>query len=335
MNKHRNDTPDAAGAGFFPGFRPIGLKAGGVGFSGVTGGSGPAVLLLHGYPQTHIAWRRIAPDLARDFTLVIPDLPGYGASRPEAMAPRWTKRRVGTALAALMDRLGHRRFAVAGHDRGARAGYRLALDHPDRVTAYASLTVIPTLDAMAAVDHRIAARAFHWFFLSQEADLPERLLAAAPDAFIDAALAGMAGGLENIEPAALEAYRMAFRDPSVRHAICEDYRAALDEDLAQDREDAASGRKLRCPVHVLWPSRDWPGAEAEPGGGSRSGESPTIRNPIAIWSRWADRVTGTPTGGGHLQPEDAWEEVLHALRPFLLDTADRDARGGPEGRSGT
>ncbi|WP_451974280.1 alpha/beta fold hydrolase [Azospirillum endophyticum] len=290
----------------------------------MTGGAGPAVLLLHGYPQTHIAWRKVAPELARDFTLVIPDLPGYGASRPDSMVPRWTKRRVGTALVALMERLGHTRFAVVGHDRGARAGYRLALDHPDRVTAYASLTVIPTLDAMAAVDHRIAAKAFHWFFLSQEADLPERLLAAAPDAFIDAALAKMAGGLESIEPAALDVYRAAFRDPAVRHAICEDYRAALDEDLAQDRDDAAAGRKLRCPVHVLWPSKDWPGAEAEPATGN-----PPIRNPITIWSRWADRVDGTPTGGGHLQPEDAPEEVVRSLRPFLLQNAGTQASGKP------
>ncbi|MBK1841485.1 alpha/beta hydrolase [Azospirillum sp. YIM B02556] len=324
MNEHRDDSVQSAGAAFFPEFRPIDLKAGGVGFSGATGGTGPAVLLLHGYPQTHIAWRRIAPELARDFTLVIPDLPGYGASRPDRMAPRWTKRRVGTALVALMERLGHGRFAVVGHDRGARAGYRLALDHPDRVTAYASLTVIPTLDAMTAIDYRIAAKAFHWFFLSQEADLPERLLAGAPDAFIDAALARMAGGLETIEPAALDAYRAAFRDPAVRHAICEDYRAALDEDLAQDREDAASGRKLRCPVHVLWPSKDWPGAEAKPSPGN-----PAVRNPITIWSRWADQVDGTPTSGGHLQPEDASDEVLRSLKPFLLANAGTQACGEP------
>ncbi|MBP2301177.1 alpha/beta fold hydrolase [Azospirillum picis] len=307
-----DETSDAAvAADFYPGFRPIGMEAGGVRFAGVTGGAGPAVLLLHGYPQTHIAWRRIAPGLARDFTLVIPDLPGYGASRPAAMTPRWTKRRVGTALAALMDRMGHDRFAVVGHDRGARVGYRLALDQPDRVTAYASLAVIPTLDAMASVDHRYAAKAFHWFFLSQEADLPERLLAADPDAFIDAALARMAGGLESIEPDALDAYRTAFRDPAVRHAMCEDYRAALDDDLVQDREDAASGRRLQCPVHVLWPAKEWPVADAEPAGGT----------PVAIWSRWADRVSGASTSGGHLQPEDAPDEVIGSLKPFLCRKA--------------
>ena len=178
------------------------------------------MLLLHGYPQTHIAWRRIAPALAEHHTLVIPDLPGYGASRPHDRAPRWTKRLVGEALAALMSHLGHDRFGVVGHARGVRAGYRLALDHPQRVTAVALLTVIPILDAMAAVDYRTAVQTFHWFLFAQEADLPERLLAADPDAFIDRALDKMTGGREVIEASAFDAYRMAFRDPTVRHAIC-------------------------------------------------------------------------------------------------------------------
>ena len=145
-------------------------------FTGVIGGSGPPVLLLHGYPQTHIAWRRVAPALAERHTVVVPDLPGYGASRPHDMAPRWTKRRVGEALVMLMDSFGHTRFAVVGHDRGARAGYRLALDYQERVTAFASLTVVPTLDAMAGVDSNFAAQNFHWFLFAQEADLPEHLL---------------------------------------------------------------------------------------------------------------------------------------------------------------
>lgn len=132
------------------------------------------------------------------------DMPGYGASRPRDMSPRWTKRRVGDALAALMTHLGHDRFAIVGHDRGARVGYRLALDHPTRVTAYTSLTVIPTADAMAAIDYRSAAHTFHWFFFAQEADLPERLLAADPDAFIAHALARMTDGRDVIEPAALD-----------------------------------------------------------------------------------------------------------------------------------
>jgi haloacetate dehalogenase len=293
---------------FFPSLQRIDIEAGDVRFAGVMGGDGPPVLLLHGYPQTHIAWRRLAPELEKHYTVVIPDLPGYGASRPREMSPRWTKRRVGDALAALMTHLGHDRFAVVGHDRGARVGYRFALDHPTRVSAYASLAVVPTADAMAAVDYRSAARAFHWFFFAQEADLPECLLAAAPDAFIDRALAKMTDGRDVIEPAALDAYRAAFRDPFVRHAICEDYRAALNEDLALDNSDLAAGHKMPCPVLVLWPEADH---------GSKR------QTPVDTWLRWANDVSGSATSGGHLQPEDAPEEVLESLLPFLAQHTSR------------
>jgi haloacetate dehalogenase len=291
---------------FFPAFRRLELNAGGVNFAGVIGGEGPAVLLLHGYPQTHIAWRRIAPVLAEKYTVIVPDLPGYGASRTLKDQPRWTKRRVAAALVSLMEELGHERFALAGHDRGARVAYRLALDHPAKVSALASLAVVPTLDAMAAMDYRAASRAFHWFFLSQKADLPERLLAADPDAFIGHALEAMTGGREILEPEVLDAYRMAFRDPAVRHAICEDYRSAMNEDLALDIADRAAGKLMACPVLALWPAAAW------------APERPT---PITIWRQWAHDVTGTATGGGHLQMEDAPEEVLKALLPFLATHA--------------
>lgn len=182
------------------GFSELHIEAGGVAFCGVTGGSGgPPVLLLHGYPQTHLAWRHVAPRLAQSFTVVAPDLPGYGSSRPDSDRPRWTKRRVASALIALMAKLGHRRFAVVGHDRGARAGYRLALDYPGQVTHFASLAVIPTLDAWDLVDERFGRANFHWFFLAQPFGLPEKLLSADPQAFIDAALARMAGGLTDNE----------------------------------------------------------------------------------------------------------------------------------------
>ncbi|WP_225770013.1 alpha/beta fold hydrolase [Inquilinus sp. Marseille-Q2685] len=299
-------------ATFYPEFRTLDVEVAGVRFAGVVGGSGPPVLLLHGYPQTHVAWRKIAPALAGSHNVVIPDLPGYGASRPGAMQPRWTKRRAAEALLSLMQACGHQRFAVVGHDRGARVGYRLALDHPEAVAAYMSLTVVPTLDAMAAVDARFAAKNFHWFFFAQEADLPERLLAAAPDAFLDRAIATMAGDLDKVEPAALEAYRRAFRDPAVRHAVCEDYRAALCEDLALDTADRAQGRKLSCPVRVLWPATE-----------ARS-DHPT---PIEVWSRWADDVTGSATSGGHLLPEEAPDEVLAALQPFLREHLAGDRAG--------
>lgn len=287
---------------FFPGFASLDVEAGDVSFRGRIGGSGSPVLLLHGYPQTHVAWRLIAPTLARSHTVIVPDLPGYGDSRTRNDQPRWTKRRVASALVALMGRLGHERFAVVGHDRGARAGYRLALDHPQCVAAYASLTVIPTLDAFASIDKTFALNAWHWFFLAQPGDLPERMLAADPDAYLDTALAKMAGGLERIDPLALDAYRTAFRSPHVRHAMCEDYRAAACEDLEHDASDAAAGRKLACPVLVLW---------------SESEQKARSILPLDTWSRWAANVTGKGLPGGHLLPEDAPDEVLTSLQDFL------------------
>ena len=296
-----------ASRNFFPGFSELSVEAGGVAFRGVTGGSGPPVLLLHGYPQTHLAWRHVAPRLARSFTVVAPDLPGYGESRTDSDHPRWTKRRVADSLVALMAKLGHRRFDIVGHDRGARAGYRLALDHPEQVTHLASLTVIPTLDAWDLVDEKFGHANFHWFFLAQPFDLPEKLLSASPQAFIDSALAHMAGGLDNLEPTVLEAYRRAFHNPDVRHAMCEDYRAAAQEDRACDAADRATGKKLRCPVLMLWSQ-------------GRAGPSP-----LDIWRRWADDVRGAPIRGGHLQPEESPEEVVAELLPFLLETESNSA----------
>jgi haloacetate dehalogenase len=223
------------------------------------------------------------------------------------MTPRWTKRRVGAALVALMRTLGHDRFALAGHDRGARAGYRLVLDHPDLVTRFASLAVVPTLDAMHAVDHRFAEKNYHWFLLGQDSVLPEQMLAAAPDTFIDRTFAGMDAESDRvIEPAARNTYRAAFREPSVRHAICEDYRAALADDLAHDEADRRAGRRLNCPVLVLWPRAQW---------------KPDRPGPVEIWRLWADDVAGVPTSGGHLSPEDCPDEVAAALLTTWRGTA--------------
>ncbi|WP_213881914.1 alpha/beta hydrolase [Pseudomonas sp. dw_358] len=281
----------------FPGFEALSVDAGGVHFHGVIGGSGPPVLLLHGFPETHLAWRLIAPVLAGRHTVIVPDLPGYGASVTHSTTPRWGKRRVAAALVALMEALGHSRFAVVGHDRGARAGYRLALDHPQRVSRYASLTVIPTLDALATVDAGFALANYHWFFMAQPGELPERLLTADPDGFISACLAKMAGGLDHLDPRAVAAYLEAFRRPSVRHAMCEDYRAAVNEDREQDAVDRAAGNTLACPVLVLWPDNK-PSA-------------------LQAWREWAADLRGAAISGGHLQPEQSSDEVLAHLEVFL------------------
>ncbi|WP_311969507.1 alpha/beta hydrolase [Pseudomonas baltica] len=297
----------------FPGFAPLQVNTSDVAFKGVIGGAGPPLLLLHGYPQTHVTWRYIAPRLARYFTVIAPDLPGYGASRTVADQPRWSKRRVAQALVEMMEQLGHSRFAVVGHDRGARAGYRMALDHPQRVTRYASLTVMPTLDVWEAMDKPFALANFHWFFLAQPFDLPERLLAVDPEAFIKNALSKMAGDLANIDPQALDAYVTAFRQPSVRHAMCEDYRAAANEDTEHDAADRAAGRQLPCPVLVLWP-KTYAGAHS----------------PLAIWGKWARDVRGEAIKGGHLQPEESPDEVMKALLPFLLDWSSPPGLSGEE-----
>lgn len=284
---------------FFPGFERMHVSIGGAVMEVVTGGQGPVLLLLHGYPQTHIAWRKIAPILAMHYTLVIPDLPGYGASLITDNVGPWDKRRVASVLCAMMDTLGYGRFGVVGHDRGARVGYRLVLDHPDRAFAYASLTVMPTLDMMERVDHCFALHHFHWFFFAQEDDIAERLLDADPDGYLARVLARMTGGRDFLEPEVQAAYHAAFRRSSVRRAILADYRAALREDLQADREDREAGHKLPVPVFVTWSK----GAAAV--------------SPIEIWRAWAEDVTGGEVSGGHLQPEEAPDEVLAFLLPFL------------------
>ncbi|QCI65355.1 alpha/beta fold hydrolase [Phreatobacter stygius] len=267
-------------------------------------GSGPPVLLLHGYPQTHMAWHRIAPVLAREFTVVAPDLRGYGDSTaaihlsgPDSMA----KRALARDQVAVMSHLGFDRYAVVAHDRGARVGYRLALDHPARVKAFASLTVVPTIEVWQRVDMAFAMGAWHWFLFAQAFDLPERFIGADPDDFLDRTLRKMTRYRDRLGPQAVAAYRAAFRRDAVRHAMMNDYRAAATIDLDHDKADRAAGRKLGCPVLVTWEA-----------GRHQSGE--TLAD---IWQGWADEVEGGPIDAGHLQAEEAPGEVLALLMPFL------------------
>jgi haloacetate dehalogenase len=299
--------------GLFPGFteQTVMLRDGST-FRTVRCGVGPPVLLLHGYPQTLAAWHRVAPALVQNgFQVIAADLPGYGAGSlsPHSTSLGSPSRRVfAAALCELMETLGHPRFAVAGHDRGARAGYRMALDFPERVLGFASLAVIPTLDAWEAVDGRFALRAPHWFFFAQPAELLERLLSADPAAYLDHVLTGMAGGLEKLDERALLDYRLAFARRQVRAAIFADYRAALTVDLEDERADRASGRRIACPVAYLW------GAES------------AGRDPLEVWRRWAKEVSGAGIEGGHLQPECAPQRVIEVLVPLLKRSfANHDA----------
>ena len=292
--------------GLFTGFAALNMATERAQFAGVTGGEGPPVLLLHGYPQTHAAWHAVAPGLAPHHTVVVPDLPGYG--RTLLLEPGdWDKREVAAELVRMMRALGHERFAVLGHDRGARVGYRLALDHAAHVSAFCSMAVVPTLDVWPAVDRAFAKGAFHWFLFLQPADVVERLLAGDPDAFLDAALTQMAGGLDKLHPAALADYRAAFRRPSVRAAIIKDYQAAYGADNDHDAADRAAGRKLSCPVLVLWPQERLV-AQASGPGPMTAGD---------VWRRWADTVSTVEVSGGHLVPEHAALEVVREVLPFL------------------
>lgn len=267
-------------------------------------GEGPPLLLLHGYPQTHLAWHRIAPVLARHYTVVATDLRGYGDSRgPQGDAEHLhhAKRTMANDQLAVMRHFGFARFGVVGHDRGARVGYRLALDHPDAVAAFVSLTVVPSIELWERVDRAFALGAYHWFLFAQPYDLPERLLAGDPDFFLDWTLRKMTRFRDRLSPEAVEAYYAAFRRPEVRHAMMEDYRAGAGIDLDHDRADREAGRKLACPVLVLW----------------EEGRTVFGETPIEVWRRWADTVEGHAVVAGHMLAEEAPDDVITAVLPFL------------------
>ena len=269
-----------------------------------TAGSGPPVVLLHGYPQTHVEWHRIAPVLARTHTVVVPDLRGYGWSAiPESHGgAQFTKRRMAADIVALMEALGHVQFAIVGHDRGARVAYRLTLDHPGRVTKLVSLDVVPTAVMWEKFDAVQALRAYHWTFLAQPEPLPEILIAAAPERYCDWTLASWTGA-KSLEPfgPALAHYRAAFNDPKRIHAFCEDYRAGATLDRADDEADRAAARKIPVPMLVLW------GAKGGFGGS----------DPVATWRDWATDVRGHAIDCGHFLPEEAPDATAAALAEFL------------------
>ncbi|MBB3610359.1 alpha/beta hydrolase [Rhizobium sp. BK602] len=295
----------------FPGFEDSRIVTAEAELALLAGGRGPAILLLHGYPETRSTWHRIAPVLAASHRVIVPDLPGYGDSLLLGDTHgAGSKRRMARCLHEMMKALGHDRYVVIGHDRGGRVAYRMALDYPEAVAALVSVTVVPTPEMWEGANKAFGMGAWHWFMMAQPAPLPEKLMAADPRFLIDLTLDKMAIGIDKLHPLALEDYRAAFDRPEVRHAMCEDYRAGATIDDADDRADRASGRKIRAPVLVLW-------EEGRLYGGGRE--------PMNIWADWADDIQGIGIGGGHLLPETAADEVLAALLPFLKKTAD-DAR---------
>ena len=234
------------------------------------GGSGPPLLLLHGYPQSHLMWARVAERLAARFTVVAADLRGYGRSSapPSERGERYSKRVMAKDALALMAALGHETFAVAGHDRGGRVAYRMALDHPDRVTKIATLDIVPTAEMWAGMDAARAMTVYHWMFLAQPEPLPEMLIAGAPDAYLDHTLKSWTAdqSLKSFAPEALAAYRAAIHEAERRHAMCEDYRAGATIDRALDEADRAAGRRIAAPLLALWGATRHSGQGRKPAG---------------------------------------------------------------------
>ena len=290
----------------FPGFTVQDLQAGGARIRARVGGSGPPVLLVHGYPQTHAIWHRMAGPLAARFRVVAVDLRGYGDSdKPPTTADHapYSKRAMAQDLVDVMDRLGLGAFHVVGHDRGGRVGHRLAVDHPGRALSLTVLDISPTLAMYEATDLAFARAYYHWFFLIQPAPLPERLIGADPEFFLREKLRGWSQGRWPFEEAAFAEYLRCFQNPRTIQASCEDYRAAVSIDLEHDRVDRQAGRKVRCPVLALW------------------GERGTVHRcfrPLEDWRRVAEgEVSGRPLPSAHYLPEEIPDEVLQELVPFL------------------
>lgn len=294
----------------FTHYEEFAIDLGEVRIAGRAGGEGPPLLLLHGHPQTHLIWHKIADDLAQDFHVVAMDLRGYGASsRPTGGADHAAYSNAAMARDAIevMGHLGHERFAVAAHDRGARVAARLAADHPEAVSRVILMDIAPTLDMYADTTREFATAYWHWFFLIQPEPLPERLIAGDPRAYVERLMGNRSAGLAPFPPEILEAYVEALTGPDAAHGVCEDYRASAGIDLAHDRADREAGRRITTPLRVLW---------------GRHGVIERLFEPLALWRGVADDVSGEALDCGHYLAEEAPEEVLGQIREFLGEDPD-------------
>ncbi len=283
-------------AHWFQGFEALDFDLAGTRLHARIGGraDAPPLLLVHGFPQTHVMWQRVARELAPHFRLVLPDLRGYGDSAQPAGEPdhaNYSKRVMALDLLHLMQALGHERFAVCGHDRGGRVAHRLALDHPQAVTRLAVIDIAPTLDMYAATDMRFARAYYHWFFLIQPTPGPERLIGANPLEYLHWKLGGWgAGNTQHIEPEAMAEYERCFARPAAIHAACEDYRASAGIDLEHDRASRAAGQRIACDTLVLW---------------GRRGVVHAQFDPMALWrAQCAAGLEGEAMDAGHFIPEE-------------------------------
>ncbi|PSK91726.1 pimeloyl-ACP methyl ester carboxylesterase [Murinocardiopsis flavida] len=269
-----------------------------------TGGSGPPVLLLHGFPQTRVTWREVAPRLIRRFEVVCPDLPGYGDSDRLANGPEgFAKTRVAEHMVGLMRSLGHDRFAVVGHDRGALVAFRAALDHPEIVSHLGVLDVLPTVDNWAALHGANGVFAFHLYLLAQPSDLPERMIGADPDAFFGHFLDTWTKQAGAIPPEVRAHYLSAMRRPEVIRAVCDDYRASAFIDSAHDEADQRAGHRLKMPVLAAWQD---------------PGDTPLPFDPAQIWSTWAHDLLTLVEPCGHFLPEERPHQITDAITELVI-----------------
>jgi haloacetate dehalogenase len=285
------------------GFEYTSIAVGPTSYRPGVAGEGPPVLLLHGFPQTHYCWHLVAPPLTEGNTVVLCDLKGYGNSRSDPGGPLgegYAKREMAAELVELMAALGFERFAVVGHDRGGRVGYRMALDRPETVERLAVLNIVPTVDQFERMAGEAAIEYWPWFFLAQPPPFAERLVGASAEYFLRHTLDSMAAAPGVISPEATERYLRALT-PETISAICADYRAGFHIDRVTDAEDREQGRKLGCPVLVHW------GAE----------EGSMSDGPLVVWRRWAEAVEGAPLASGHFIPEEAPRELAASLKSFL------------------
>jgi len=286
----------------FPGFANRRIRTSGATINLKVGGNGPPVLLLHGYPQTHAMWHKVAPQLARDFTAVCADLRGYGdSSKPKGVPghANYAKRAMALDMVEAMEALGFVSFNVVGHDRGGRVAHRMARDHARRVRSLTVLDISPTLKMYRSTNMQFARAYYHWFFLIQKAPLPERLLAGHVPWYILGRLGRGPGGLGHFDKRALAEYVRAFRDPRTIHATCEDYRAAATIDLVHDRKNKA---KITMPVLALW---------------GKHGVVEALFDCLADWREVALDVRGRALPCGHFIPEEKPQELLAELRRFF------------------